>query len=121
MSLARTARRNARTPKAEEYPGAPAGCKIAGIAQVARAVRRGVIVGTLRTSKHDGLCTATENLQRQRGLFHRVGAMGDDYTVDVLPRRLGINHRDELIEVRQSDRGGVELPKLHYLGVDIGG
>ena len=47
--------------------------------------------------------------------------MGDDHATDVLARGVLIDHRNELIEVRQSNRGRVELAKLHYLGVDFSG
>ena len=47
--------------------------------------------------------------------------MGDDHATDILARGVLVDHRNELIEVRQSNRGGVELAKLHYLGVDFSG
>ena len=47
--------------------------------------------------------------------------MGDDHATDVLARGVLVDYCNELIEVCQSNRGGVQLAKLHYLGVDFSG
>ena len=46
--------------------------------------------------------------------------MGDDDAVDVCAGGLLIDHRDELVEVRERNRRGIELAKFHHLGIDIG-
>ena len=46
--------------------------------------------------------------------------MGNDDAVNVCAGGLLIDHRDELVEVRERNRRGIELAKFHHFGVDIG-
>ncbi len=83
--------------------------------QVAGAVRRGAVEGTLGTGEDDGSVVLVDEVQQERRLLHGVGAMGDDDAVDaVIQRRT--HPAGEAGQVRQRER--VAAPAAHILDLD---
>lgn len=120
MLLAGPARRDDHAAKADKDAGSLAKGELARIAEIARAVRVRVIVGALRAGEHDRRIAGAKNLQRHRRFFHRIGAMGDDDAFNVCAGGLLVDHGNELVEVRERNRGGIEAAKFHDFGIDIG-
>ena len=78
MSFERPARRNGQPTKTDAHPRRTVSCIRNSIRQVLRAIRFKVIKRALRAGNYHGLFTSVEKLQSHRGIFHGIGAVGNN-------------------------------------------
>ena len=63
-----------------------------------------MIEGALCARYNDGPRTKIKKRQRQRGLFHGIGAVGDENALNLVTSKLGLHASEEFIQIRQGDR-----------------